>query len=39
MRMSSSTHVIGPDFRREPGRCQRGWHRVRLVLTDQEVKF
>lgn len=34
-----STHLIGPDFRRDTGRCQRGWHRVRLVLTDQEVKF
>ena len=34
-----SAHLVGPDFRREPGRCQRGWHRVRLVLTDQEVTF
>lgn len=34
-----STHLVGLDFRRDLGRCQRGWHRVRLVLTDQEVQF
>ena len=32
-------HVIGPDYRREVGKCQRGTHVVRLVLTGQEVPF
>jgi len=32
-------HVIGPDYRRDTGRSQKGWHRVRLVITEQEVEF
>ena len=33
------THVLGPDHRREKGRAPKGTHRVRLVITDQEVTF
>jgi crossover junction endodeoxyribonuclease RusA len=33
------THVIGPDYRREVGKGQRGTHVVRLVLTGQGVPF
>lgn len=32
-------HVIGPDYRREIGSAGKGIHRVRLVITDQEVKW
>lgn len=31
------THLIGPDYRREIGKAPKGIHRVRLVITDQEV--
>ena len=32
-------HVLGPDYRREVGKCPRGVHRLRLVITDQEARF
>ncbi|MGC0251528.1 hypothetical protein [Pseudactinotalea sp. Z1748] len=35
----NSDHVIGPDYRRETGKAPRGHHTIRLVLTDQEVRF
>lgn len=34
-----STHLVGPDFRREPGCSPKGTHRIRLVITPQEVPF
>ena len=34
-----STHLVGPDYRREPGCRQNGTHRIRLVITQQEVSF
>lgn len=34
-----SSHVLGPDMRRDKGRSPKGWHRVRLVMTDQFVPF
>lgn len=32
-------HLIGPDYRRDTGKARKGWHRVRLVITEQEVEF
>ena len=32
-------HLIGPDYRRDTGKAQKGWHRVRLVIVEQEVPF
>lgn len=34
-----SAHVLGPDHRRDTGRSPRGWHRVRLVIVEQEVDW
>lgn len=35
-----STHVIGTEFRRDPGRTTvPGTYRIRLVLTDQAIPF
>ena len=35
----SSEFVIGPDHRRDTGRAPKHWHRVRLVIVEQEVSF
>ena len=32
-------HVLGPDMRRDTKAGRLGMHRIRLVLTDQEVPF
>ena len=34
-----SKHLIGPDFRRTPGRAPKGVHRITLILIDQHVPF
>ena len=34
-----SKHLIGPDFRRKPGRAPKGMHRITLHITDQYVPF
>lgn len=35
----SSEYLIGPDYRRDTGKARKGWHRVRLVIVEQEVDF
>ena len=32
-------YVLGPDHRRDTGRAPKYWHRVRLVIVEQEVEF
>ncbi|MDN6794811.1 MAG: hypothetical protein L0L69_07125 [Propionibacterium sp.] len=32
-------YLIGPDYRRDTGRSPRGWHRVRLVIVEQEAEW
>ena len=34
-----SKHLIGPDFRRKPGRAPKGVHRITLILNDMHVPF
>lgn len=33
------THVMGPNPHRDPGKAAPGTHRVRLVITGQDVNF
>lgn len=33
----SSEYILGPDHRRDTGRAPKYWHRVRLVIVEQEV--
>lgn len=35
----SSDYILGPDHRRDTGRAPRHWHRVRLVIVEQEVEW
>ena len=32
-------HLVGPDYRRDTGRAPKHWHRVRLVIVEQEVEW
>lgn len=32
-------HLLGPDFRRTPGRAPKHTHTIRLVITNQEAPF
>jgi len=34
-----SEHVVAVEFRREVGKCKKGHHTIRLVLTDQQLEF
>ena len=35
----SSEHVVATEFRRDPGKSDKGTYRVRLVLTAQDTPF
>ena len=35
----SSEYILGPDHRRDTGRAPKHWHRVRLVIVEQQAEF